>query len=162
MSALCTVRRAVAIPPDYVLSAAWITSRTMNILQTDTNINLFTSFKTTIMKHISLFIILLFCSVYTMQAQDDMLTTAAFKVYGNCGMCKSTIYRAANGVKGVNSAVWEVKTDTITVSYDPKKADQDKILQAIADKGYDSDTHRATDEAYNKLPGCCQYDRPKQ
>lgn len=114
------------------------------------------------MKHISLFIILLFCTVYNMQAQDGTVTTAAFKVYGNCGMCKSTIEKAANGVKGVNSAVWEVKTDTITVSYDPKKTNQDKILQAIADKGYDSDSHRATDEAYNKLPGCCQYDRPKQ
>ena len=162
MSALCTVRRAVAIPLDYVLSAAWITSRTMNILQTDTNINLFTSFKTSIMKHISLFIILLFCTVHIVRAQDGTLVTATYKVYGNCVMCKSTIEKAANGVKGVNSAVWEVKTDTLTFSYDTKKTNPDAILQAIADKGYDSDTHRATDEAYNKLHGCCQYDRPKQ
>jgi len=114
------------------------------------------------MKFISLFIILLFCTVNIVRAQDGTLVTASYKVYGNCGMCKSTIEKAANGVKGVNSAVWEVKTDTLTFSYDTKKTNPDAILQAIADKGYDSDTHRATDEAYNKLHGCCQYDRPKQ
>ncbi len=62
----------------------------------------------------------------------------------------------------VNSAEWDVKTDTIGVSYDVLLTDSDSILQAIAEKGYDSDSHRATDEAYDNLPGCCQYDRPEK
>lgn len=114
------------------------------------------------MKHVSLFVIILLFSASQVHAQDNTITTSSYKVHGNCGMCKANIEKAATGVKGVNSAVWEVKTDTLTVSYDNAKTNQDKILQAVAKKGYDSDTHRATDEAYNKLPGCCQYDRPKQ
>jgi copper chaperone CopZ len=113
------------------------------------------------MKILSSLMILFFLTIVQIYAQDTSLTTAAYRVYGNCGMCKKTIEKAAKSVKGVESAVWEVKTDTITLTYNPKKTDPDAILQAIADKGYDSDTHRATDEAYNKLHGCCQYDRPK-
>ena len=37
---------------------------------------------------------------------------------------------------------------------------EEDIKQKIADVGYDSDSHRAKDEVYNSLPGCCQYDRP--
>lgn len=114
------------------------------------------------MKILSSLIILFSLAIVQVDAQENSITTASYKVYGNCGMCKATIEKAATGVKGVNSAVWEIKTDTLTVSYDSAKTNQDKILEAVANKGYDSDTHRATDEAYNKLPGCCQYDRPKQ
>jgi mercuric ion binding protein len=131
----------------------------------DTNTNQFISFifnKISIMKHLSFLIIIMLTLVLQAKAQDKSLTTASYKVYGNCGMCKSTIEKAANGVKGVNSAVWEVTTDTITVTFDNRKTTPDKILQAIAESGYDSDTHRAPDEAYNKLHGCCQYDRPKK
>lgn len=114
------------------------------------------------MKILSSLFILFFLAMAQIDAQDATMATASYRVYGNCGMCKATIEKAAKSVKGVDSAVWEVKTDTITLTYDTKKTDPDAILQAIADKGYDSDTHKATDEAYNKLHGCCQYDRPKR
>ena len=114
------------------------------------------------MKHLSLFITMLFCSTVSLLAQNSTVKTEQFKVYGNCGMCKSTIEKAANSVKGVKSAAWDMKTDTITVSYDTKLTTSDAILQAIAAKGYDSDKCRATDEAYYKLHGCCQYERPKK
>jgi hypothetical protein len=32
---------------------------------------------------------------------------------------------------------------------------------AIANAGHDTEMHKATDEAYNKLPGCCKYERAK-
>lgn len=114
------------------------------------------------MKVFSSLITLFFIAAIHTNAQETSLTTGSYKVYGNCGMCKATIEKAATSVKGVESAVWDVKSDTITVTYNIKKTNPDNILQAIADKGYDSDIHRAKDEAYNKLPGCCQYDRPKQ
>lgn len=114
------------------------------------------------MKYLSLLFTASLFSIMPLHAQNDLIKTESFKVYGNCGMCKSTIEKAAKSVKGVNSAVWEVKTDTISVSYDSRITDSNIILQAIADKGYDSDSHRATDEAYYKLPGCCQYDRPEE
>ena len=68
------------------------------------------------MKILSSLFVLFFLAIAQIDAQDATMATASYRVYGNCGMCKSTIEKAANGVKGVNSAVWEVKTDTLTLS----------------------------------------------
>jgi hypothetical protein len=46
-----------------------------------------------------------------------------------------------------------------TITYDSKVTNQDAILKRIALSGYDSDKFLAPDNAYSKLPGCCQYDR---
>ena len=32
---------------------------------------------------------------------------------------------------------------------------------AIAKVEHDTDMHKATDEVYDNLPGCCKYERPK-
>jgi copper chaperone CopZ len=87
--------------------------------------------------------------------------TKKFTVYGNCGMCKRTIEGALKDVKGVQSAEWNMETDEMTVTFNPHKISLDAIKQKIADVGYDTDTHRAKQEVYEALPGCCQYERPK-
>ena len=92
---------------------------------------------------------------------ETTLTKEVFTVYGNCNMCKRTIEGNVKLLAGINDAVWDKETDQMTVSFDPKVITLDAIKQKIADVGYDSDTHRATLEAYNNLPGCCQYDRPE-
>lgn len=84
-----------------------------------------------------------------------------FTVYGNCGMCERTIEGSLKNVDGVALADWDKETDQMTVSFNPEVITLDAIKQKIADVGYDSDTHRAKDEVYNNLPGCCQYERPK-
>jgi periplasmic mercuric ion binding protein len=89
------------------------------------------------------------------------LTKEVFTVYGNCNMCKRAIEGNVVLLTGIHEAVWDKETDQMTVSFDPKLMTLDKIKQRIADIGYDSDTHRATIEAYNNLPGCCQYERPE-
>ena len=94
-------------------------------------------------------------------AGGNDLKTDTFKVYGNCGMCKRTIETAAAGLEGVKSAVWNMDTDMLTVTYNPSKVTLDQIKTAVAESGYDSDTHRAPDQVYNNLHGCCQYERPK-
>ncbi len=48
----------------------------------------------------------------------------------------------------------------MTVSYDPIVISLEAIKQKIADVGYDTDTHRAKEEIYSSLAGCCQYERP--
>jgi copper chaperone CopZ len=90
----------------------------------------------------------------------DSVKTEKFKVYGNCGMCEKTIEGSLKEVKGVSVADWDKETDEMTVSFNPDVITLNDIKQKIADVGYDSDTHRAKDEVYNSLPGCCQYDRP--
>jgi periplasmic mercuric ion binding protein len=85
--------------------------------------------------------------------------TEKFKVYGNCGMCESRIEKAVNAIEGVVSADWNKETKIMEVSFDESKTDLEKIQKAIADVGHDTGKYRAKDEVYNKLPGCCLYDR---
>jgi copper chaperone CopZ len=88
-------------------------------------------------------------------------TTASVRIYGNCGMCKRTIEGALNGVEGVHSAEWDIKSGMLAVVYEADKVSEDDIKAKVAAVGYDSDTHRAADEVYAALHGCCQYERPK-
>ena len=98
-------------------------------------------------------------AVKTATAAAMSAQTAQFQVWGNCGMCKKTIEKAAKGVDGVASADWNVDTHQFNVSFDPAKTSTEKVHQAIAAAGYDTDAVRGNDEAYNKLHGCCQYER---
>ncbi len=97
--------------------------------------------------------------VSNLQTETD--STEKFTVYGNCGMCERTIEGSLKDVDGVTLADWDKETDQMTVSFNPKVITLDAIKQKIADVGYDSETHRAKDEIYNSLSGCCQYERFK-
>lgn len=92
-------------------------------------------------------------------AQIKNAKTETVTVYGNCGMCKKTIEKAANE-KGIVKADWNIDTDQLTVTFDQTKTNTEAILKKVAYAGYDSDSFRAPDETYKKLPECCQYDRP--
>lgn len=81
------------------------------------------------------------------------------KIYGNCNMCKSTIEKAGNAGKTAK-VEWNKDTKMASIAYDQKATTLDEILKRIALAGYDSDAFRAPDDAYAKLPECCQYDRP--
>jgi|AntRauTorckE5430_2_1112549.scaffolds.fasta_scaffold02331_2 copper chaperone CopZ len=87
--------------------------------------------------------------------------TVTFKVYGNCGMCKSTIEGSLRNVKGIKSATWDSEKKMITVTFNPKQIELNDIHKKIAAVGYDTDKVKAKDETYNGLHGCCQYDRPE-
>lgn len=86
--------------------------------------------------------------------------TDSFKVYGNCGMCKNRIEKAAKQ-EGVTSAVWNADTKEMVVTYDSTKISNDDIQKKIAAVGHDTDKFSADDKVYKKLPGCCLYDRKK-
>jgi len=85
--------------------------------------------------------------------------TEKFKVYGNCGMCESRIEKAAKSVDGVSTVDWNKETKMIEVSFNTSKIDVHMVHMAIAEAGHDTDMHKAKDETYNSLPGCCQYVR---
>ena len=85
--------------------------------------------------------------------------TEKFQVKGNCGMCKSRIEKAALSVDGVSKADWDKETEMLSVTFKEAKTDLDKIQLAIAKVGHDTPLHKANDDVYNKLPGCCKYDR---
>jgi mercuric ion binding protein len=87
--------------------------------------------------------------------------TDKFKVFGNCSMCEKTIEKAAQSVGGVKSADWNKETKIMEVTFDESKTNVHKVHMAIAKVGYDTEMHKANDEVYNKLPGCCKYERKK-
>lgn len=80
------------------------------------------------------------------------------KVSGECGMCQKKIEKAATAA-GASFASWSSETKVLDLKYDAKQTDRTKIQQAIAKAGYDTQDVKATDEAYDKLHGCCKYDR---
>jgi len=86
------------------------------------------------------------------------ITTSTFKVWGNCDMCKETIEGSLK-VEGVTKADWNTETKMISVAYDTTKISLDQIQKNIAFVGYDNEKYKGDDNAYNELPGCCQYDR---
>ncbi|MFN0176881.1 MAG: heavy-metal-associated domain-containing protein [Saprospiraceae bacterium] len=96
-----------------------------------------------------------------MSAQNEAKTgmTTKFKVYGNCGMCEKRIEKAA-AIDGVISADWDEETKLLTVQFDETKLKPGKIHQAVAAIGHDTDKVRAEDRVYDKLHGCCKYERP--
>ena len=95
---------------------------------------------------------------------QEGLKTEKFKVYGNCGMCKKRIEKAALSVNGVKSADWNVESKMITVQYDDQifskqGKSMDNVYMKISKSGHDTQYYKSKDEAYNALPVCCQYDR---
>jgi len=85
--------------------------------------------------------------------------TEKFKVAGNCSMCETRIEKAANSVDGVSNADWNKETKMIEVTYDVSATNLQKISEAIAKAGHDTERVKASDETYENLPACCHYER---
>tara|TARA_B100000427_G_scaffold147612_1_gene122666 strand:- start:170 stop:565 length:396 start_codon:yes stop_codon:yes gene_type:complete len=84
----------------------------------------------------------------------------SFGVRGNCGMCKTTIQKAALSVDGVEEASWDMQTKVLDIRTNSNlDSITIKIHNAVAKSGYDTELVLANSEDYNTLPGCCQYNR---
>jgi hypothetical protein len=86
--------------------------------------------------------------------------TETFKVWGKCDTCKERIEDAAKAA-GASGAKWSDKTLMLTVTFDPSVTSKDVICKKIAAAGHDTEKFKAPDDVYNKLPGCCHYERAK-
>jgi copper chaperone CopZ len=91
-------------------------------------------------------------------SKEVAMKDISFGVRGNCGMCKTTIEKAATSLDGVSAATWDIDKKTILVSYDDSNTDELAIHNAIAASGYDTEKVLGNLDAYDNLPGCCQYD----
>lgn len=112
------------------------------------------------MKSIQIFAAFMFLFAGTISAQSKKSTvkTSAFKVWGNCGMCKKNIEGAAKN-SGATFASWNADSKLLTVKYASAKTSVDKIQKSIAKVGYDNEKYAGNEEAYNELDECCKYDR---
>lgn len=97
-----------------------------------------------------------FAQAKTEPAVSAKVVTANIKVFGNCGMCKERIEKAVE-VKGVKQAKWNVSTKNLEVIYVPEKITEMKIRELVSAVGHDTDSTKAKDAVYAKLPFCCLY-----
>lgn len=108
------------------------------------------------MKSLKIFLASLMMFAFTqVMAQEK---SESLHVNGECGMCKKKIETAAKSA-GASYAVWNTESKVLSVKYDATASNKAKIEQAVAKAGYDTENVRATDEAYDKLDGCCKYER---
>jgi copper chaperone CopZ len=73
-----------------------------------------------------------------------------------CATCKKTIETALKKVDGVNSVNVSVKDKNATIDYDKSKLNQDKIETEITMVGYDANSKKKNEAAYEKLEDCCK------
>ncbi len=90
------------------------------------------------------------------QKAGKSIETAQFEVNGVCGSCKNRIENAAL-IKGVKVATWDKQAQLMNVTYRADKVTLTDIHKAISAIGHDTSEIKGNEEAYNKLPGCCQY-----
>lgn len=108
------------------------------------------------MKTFILNLIVVMLISFTTIAQNNKIKTDTITIKGNCGQCKERIEEAAF-IKGVKTAEWNKTTKILTVVFNTDKTSLDKIADAIAKAGHDSQLHTTADKAYKTLPSCCAY-----
>jgi periplasmic mercuric ion binding protein len=86
------------------------------------------------------------------------LKVETLSVQGVCGMCKKRIEKAAMSVKDVNTAAWNEDSKKLLLKYNVHNPEAPgEVEKKVSAAGHDAGKSKATDEAYNKLPNCCQY-----
>jgi mercuric ion binding protein len=110
------------------------------------------------MKSLSIYAAILFSMFTTNLFAQTSVKKETIKVWGNCGMCKTKIEKAAKKA-GATKVLWNQETKELKVSYVATKTSNQKIQEAVAGVGYDTQDFTADDKVYNNLHGCCQYER---
>jgi mercuric ion binding protein len=98
---------------------------------------------------------------FAAQAQEKKNKNAKYEteVSGNCEDCKKRIEKAAFSVSGVKSATWDISTHKLNLILNEEKTSLVDVKNAIAKVGHDTDASKTTQDVYDGLPTCCQYER---
>ena len=110
---------------------------------------------TTKFNFIVFIILFAFMGTTDLYAQSKASITS-IKVYGNCVMCKNRIETALD-YPGIKSAQWDPETKVLKLIYNNRKISEKQIHGLVASTGHDTDSVKADDEVYAKLPFCCLY-----
>ncbi len=107
-------------------------------------------------------VLLMFISVSTFAQKPQNKKTAVIKttIYCNhckqCETCGDKFQKNLYYEKGIKRVDIDDKAMTITVLYDARKIELDKIKLLISKLGYDADDVKADPVALEKLDGCCK------
>ena len=102
------------------------------------------------------FFFLIGLSFQTQAQKAKKVATIKIKTSTQCEMCKERLEKAMAYEKGIKSAVLDVPSKVLTVTYKTRKTNPDKIRKAVSKVGYDAYDVPAWKKAYDKLPACCQ------
>ncbi|MCX7874768.1 MAG: hypothetical protein N2321_01235 [Melioribacteraceae bacterium] len=109
----------------------------------------------------NLFFFISFFLVTILFAQENKVVESEFKVFGNCGMCKTRIENSLK-IKEVKFARWDKNSKILKVAYLSDKITLDSLMHRVAIVGHDNEKYKADDAVYSKLPKCCLYrDNPQ-
>lgn len=108
------------------------------------------------MKNILVLIIFIFSFSTYPNAQENKIQKVEFKVFGNCGICKTRIEKSLK-IKEVKKAKWNKRTKVLSVAYLSLAITLDSLQRRIAAVGHDTEKFKAPDSMYIKLPDCCLY-----
>lgn len=115
---------------------------------------------TSLLKIATLF--LTFISVSAFAQKKGNIKTALIKTTIYCDHCKKCetcgdkFNKELYGENGIKRVDIDAKAMIITVVYDTKKTDLDKIKSFISKLGYDADDVKADPAGIAKLDGCCK------
>src|SRR2546428_1682231 len=73
-----------------------------------------------------------------------------------CESCKARLEKYLSREPGVSAVKVDFKKKTTMVTYLTDRNNIENLKAAIANAGYDADDVSAEEEAYKKLPKCCQ------
>ncbi len=76
-----------------------------------------------------------------------------------CDICAGTISDAVKTLDGVKDVKVDAEKKQATVEYLSVKLNQQLIANAIANAGYDANTTKRNETAFNALMPCCQVQR---
>ena len=82
--------------------------------------------------------------------------TITFLTSAICGECTERIEKALNYTKGIVFAELDEESKEVTVKYKTKLLTEAQVKAVVTNLGYDAADTKRNEEAFNKLPKCCQ------
>ncbi len=116
------------------------------------------------MKNIGVLMLLFMMTAFTTNAatvvdgkeKSKKVKTVTFLTSAICGECKERIEKGLNYTKGVVFAELNEDTKEVTVKYKTKFLTEADVKAVVTNLGYDAADTKRNEEAFNKLPKCCQ------
>ncbi len=115
---------------------------------------------TKITKIAILFLMFIFVSAFSQKKDNIKTAVIKTKIYCDhckqCETCGDKFNKDLYNEDGIKRVDIDSKANTITVIYDTRKTDIDKIRLFISKLGYDADEVKADPAGVAKLDGCCK------
>ncbi|MCW5908955.1 MAG: heavy-metal-associated domain-containing protein [Chitinophagales bacterium] len=101
-------------------------------------------------------VFVLIMQLQAVAAMPGKSETVTIKTSAICGACKKRIEKALLNTTGVEEAILNLNNKKVKVKFNASVTSAAAIRQVIAGTGYDADDVKKNEDAFSKLPECCQ------